>query len=283
MGGYQVEENTSISEFKQQNSKQTKSNNKQNNLLEDTQPKCFKNFIKFYNNQGNLMYQVLVPTIKNEIALNNNSIVSQLEQLHHQKKQPQTPVLNQLFSALTWGHNDQRLFIACNSTLHILRVHKEIPTLSLLAQMCIKTRCKELKEVEKLTIPSRFEEKIKYCYQSTIKSVYPKLSKLRNFVCNSLPNNERLHCTLKRMKIGKKQDYYILYLEYLGGLIPLLTAKKSSKFKPDFIIFDPFLGVNKTDISKKNSIRSKKSDQKSKSKFKQNLKSNYFNHIGKKV
>ena len=46
--------------------------------------------------------------------------------------------------------------------------------------------------------------------------VYPKLSELRKFCCNSLPNNERLHCTLKRMKIGTKNDYYVLYLEYLG-------------------------------------------------------------------
>jgi len=75
------------------------------------------------------------------------------------------------------------------------------------------------------------------------KSVYPKLSKLRKFVCSSLPNNERLHCTLKCLSIENKSfdDYYVLYLEYLGGLIPLLTARKSSKLKPNFVIFDPFL------------------------------------------
>ena len=32
---------------------------------------------------------------------------------------------------------------------------------------------------------------------------------------------------------------YVLYLEYLGGLIPLLTAKRISKICPDFIILDP--------------------------------------------
>jgi len=30
-----------------------------------------------------------------------------------------------------------------------------------------------------------------------------------------------------------------LYLEYLGGLIPLLKGKRASKLHPDFIIFDP--------------------------------------------
>ena len=41
------------------------------------------------------------------------------------------------------------------------------------------------------------------------------------------------------------QEYYTLYLEYLGGLIPLLSARKSSKLKPDFVIFDPFLTQSK--------------------------------------
>jgi hypothetical protein len=37
---------------------------------------------------------------------------------------------------------------------------------------------------------------------------------------------------------------YVLYLEYLGGLIPLLTAKRISKICPDFIIFDPQIKTN---------------------------------------
>ena len=42
------------------------------------------------------------------------------------------------------------------------------------------------------------------------------------------------------------QDYYTLYFEHLGGLIPLLNARKSSKLKTEFSIFDPCLFVNKT-------------------------------------
>lgn len=55
------------------------------------------------------------------------------------------------------------------------------------------------------------------------------------------------------MKISNKHDYYVLYLEYLGGLIPLLIARKSSNLKPDFVIFDPFLGVKK---QKKSTLKS---------------------------
>lgn len=32
---------------------------------------------------------------------------------------------------------------------------------------------------------------------------------------------------------------YTLYLEYLGGLVPLLKGKRTSKIRPEFVIFDP--------------------------------------------
>ena len=32
---------------------------------------------------------------------------------------------------------------------------------------------------------------------------------------------------------------YTLYLEHLGGFLPLLKGKKISKIRPDFVIYDP--------------------------------------------
>lgn len=32
---------------------------------------------------------------------------------------------------------------------------------------------------------------------------------------------------------------YTLYLEFLGGLLPLLKGKRTSKIRPEFVIFDP--------------------------------------------
>lgn len=38
---------------------------------------------------------------------------------------------------------------------------------------------------------------------------------------------------------------YTLYLEYLGGLVPLLKGKRTSKIRPEFVIFDPQVeGIN---------------------------------------
>ena len=33
--------------------------------------------------------------------------------------------------------------------------------------------------------------------------------------------------------------HYTLYLEYLGGLIPLLRGKRTSKLRPEFVVYDP--------------------------------------------
>jgi hypothetical protein len=34
---------------------------------------------------------------------------------------------------------------------------------------------------------------------------------------------------------------YTLYLEHLGGFLPILKGKKISKIRPEFVIFDPTL------------------------------------------
>ena len=37
---------------------------------------------------------------------------------------------------------------------------------------------------------------------------------------------------------------YTIYLEHLGGFLPILKGKKTSKIKPEFVIFDPLKGKN---------------------------------------
>ena len=36
---------------------------------------------------------------------------------------------------------------------------------------------------------------------------------------------------------------YTIYLEHLGGFLPILKGKKTSKLKPEFVIFDPLKGI----------------------------------------
>lgn len=68
----------------------------------------------------------------------------------------------------------------------------------------------------------------------------PKLTELRQFVSSS-PKN-RLYCTVVQHVNGPETTppvCYVLYMEYLGGLVPLLKGKRISMLKPEFVIFDP--------------------------------------------
>ena len=179
----------------------------------------------------------------------HNSIISQLvEKTNNSAPQStnandstkKSEVKKQQLTALTWGHDDQRVFVACSNTIHVIRVVKQIPTLRQLALLSIKSHVKDSKLLSKYWMPQHFKEQLDYHFASSIRSVYPNISELRRFVCTPLPAGERLHCTMKCMKNKNNSfEYYILYLEYLGGLIPLLTARKVSQLKTDFVILDP--------------------------------------------
>ena len=100
----------------------------------------------------------------------------------------------------------------------------------------------------------------------------PDPNMLKNFVIQpQLPELTRLHCTMIRHSekttekatggangdlnnsTNKDQESkdteggkgttsaYTLYLEHLGGFLPLLKGKRVSKIRPEFIIYDPQL------------------------------------------
>jgi hypothetical protein len=125
--------------------------------------------------------------------------------------------------------------------------------------------------LEQCSLPVNLKDQLLHLYPSIIKGFIPDPKHLRSFVCHPLKSHLRLQCTMKR--IDQEQEHtsklsssssssttttttttsnlsgatYVLYLEYLGGLIPLLTAKRISKICPDFIIFDPH--IKTTDLS----------------------------------
>lgn len=64
---------------------------------------------------------------------------------------------------------------------------------------------------------------------------------MRDFVSYPTAGNERLHCTMKRTEDDPEVGgpCYTLYLEYLGGLVPILKGRRISKLRPEFVIMDP--------------------------------------------
>ena len=71
---------------------------------------------------------------------------------------------------------------------------------------------------------------------------------MADFSCKAHPRSARLYCTMiKHANVGgdsKEEDCaatYTLYLEHLGGYLPLLKGKKVSKIRPDFVVYEPEL------------------------------------------
>lgn len=69
----------------------------------------------------------------------------------------------------------------------------------------------------------------------------PDPNNIRDFVSYPTAGNERLHCTMKRAEDSPEAGgpCYTLYLEYLGGLVPILKGRRISKLRPEFVIMDP--------------------------------------------
>ncbi|XP_033635122.1 tubby-related protein 4-like [Asterias rubens] len=175
-----------------------------------TQPVESISAVKFYNTNGHLRFTLNIPS--------------------------QRPL-----SALTWGHNDRRLFVACGSILHVAWVEKGVAPLQVLCREVIISLVNEEKMMAKLPLPIRLRSQVTERLALTVKGCIPDPTKLREFGSRPPPGNERLHCTMIRTgdDTNPSSSCYTLFLEYLGGLVPLLKGRRVSKLRPEFVIYDP--------------------------------------------
>ncbi|KAH9505615.1 Tubby- protein 4 [Bulinus truncatus] len=179
-----------------------------------------RNEVHFYSKDGNLIHWVTIPS----------------------QGKPLT--------AMTWGHNDKRLFLAAGCHMYVAWVSKQVAPLQFLCQRVVHQTVRTERAVEKLPIPQRLKCGVKALFSPTIKSYIPDPLRLREFVCSPPPGGERLFCTMIRHGEETSGGHYTLYLEYLGGLVPLLKGKRASKLRPDFIIYDPKIkSSGKTDVA----------------------------------
>ncbi|XP_065293855.1 tubby-related protein 4 [Dermacentor albipictus] len=143
-------------------------------------------------------------------------------------------------TALTWGHNDKRLFVATGSVIHIGWVTRRMASLQLLSRLTLHRALRDEAAVHTLPLPRRLRALVANLFGQTVKCYLPEAHQLREFV--SRPHHVRLHCTMVRHDtedLVSGSATYTLFLEYLGGLVPLLKGKRASKLRPEFVIFDP--------------------------------------------
>ncbi|KAG8221958.1 hypothetical protein J437_LFUL007799 [Ladona fulva] len=159
------------------------------------------------------------------------------------------PCANALFfdtkapvTALTWGHNDKRLYIATGCQVHIAWVSRRVASLQLMCRLQVHGQLRSDSQVSALPLPPRIKALISTLFAQTIRCCVPEPSQIRGFVSRPPSGNIRLHCTMIRHDDDNNLSSgtcYTLYLEYLGGLVPLLKGKRTSKIRPEFVIFDP--------------------------------------------
>uniref|UniRef100_A0A8C2JK53 Tubby-related protein 4 n=1 Tax=Cyprinus carpio TaxID=7962 RepID=A0A8C2JK53_CYPCA len=166
--------------------------------------------VKFYNVQGEHIYTLETPA--------------------------QRPI-----TTICWGHRDSRLFLACGPALYVVRVEHRVASLQLLCQQGIASALKEERDVGKLNMPSLLCSYVTTAFIPTIKPPIPDPNNIRDFVSYPTAGNERLHCTMKRSEENPEagSPCYTLYLEHLGGLVPILKGRRISKLRPEFVIMDP--------------------------------------------
>ncbi|KAK9882860.1 hypothetical protein WA026_023555 [Henosepilachna vigintioctopunctata] len=172
----------------------------------------YGNSLKFYNDRGVLLYCTKIPHTQSAV------------------------------SSLTWGHNDKRLFLATGTQIHIAWVSRRIATLQLLSRLKIHNSILQESHLPLLPLPARIRNLIGNLFAQTIRCSVPEPSALRDFVSRPPMGSIRLHCTMIRHDDETNLSAgtcYTLYLEYLGGLVPLLKGKRTSKIRPEFVIFDP--------------------------------------------
>ena len=162
-------------------------------------------------------------------------------------------------TAITWGHSDKRLFTAVGPILYIAWITKRIPSLQLLSRLSVYSRLSKEKVTEELPLPQRLQGSVANLFSPTLQCYLPDLNQLKDFVTSPPNSNTRLHCTMIRHEddILTSSTTYILYLEYLGGLVPILKGKRASKLKPEFIIFNP---QTNTSILSKNTYNGQQSN-----------------------
>ncbi|KAJ8984756.1 hypothetical protein NQ317_005021 [Molorchus minor] len=174
----------------------------------------FTNMLKFYSEKGILLYSIRIPDKHARV------------------------------STLTWGHNDKRLFVATGTQVHIAWVSKRIASLQLLCRLRIHDLIRNEAHLSLLPLPLRLRNIIGNLFAQTIRCCVPEPNSLREFVSRPPIGSVRLHCTMIRHDDENNLSSgtcYTLYLEYLGGLVPLLKGKRTSKIRPEFVIFDPQL------------------------------------------
>ncbi|CAI5438687.1 unnamed protein product [Caenorhabditis angaria] len=137
-------------------------------------------------------------------------------------------------TAFTWAHDGKCVIVAAGGHLAIGKILFGVPSLfDIVAYNVWKAMGSSAKNVNKLPIPTKEMDSLKLLDHHIIRCRIPKLNNLCNFVCSVI--EARCYCTIR--PVARGSHTYMLCIEHLGGLVPLLIGRQVNRFLPQFQIF----------------------------------------------
>uniref|UniRef100_A0AAG5CQ75 SOCS box domain-containing protein n=1 Tax=Anopheles atroparvus TaxID=41427 RepID=A0AAG5CQ75_ANOAO len=151
----------------------------------------YNNLLKFYTESGSLLYTAKIP----------NSTY---------------PV-----SALTWGHNDKRIFIATGTQVHIAWVSRRVASLQLFCRLKVQSSLASEALLPRLPLPSRIKALIGS----------PRLDRKRKPATKKRPNSNGNDRSPNQNSDSTDNNEDLAYLDTLPELVEVTSNIWGTKFK----------------------------------------------------
>ncbi|KHJ95542.1 hypothetical protein OESDEN_04513 [Oesophagostomum dentatum] len=128
-------------------------------------------------------------------------------------------------SALTWAHEGRAIIVAAGGHLAIGKLLLGVPSLfDLVTYELWRYLGSQSRRVDSLPIPVKEKNALRALDHHIIRCRIPRVDDLCSFVCSA--SEARCYCTIKPLSRGSHS--YVLCMEHLGGLVPLLVGKYSA-------------------------------------------------------
>ncbi|CAD6186286.1 unnamed protein product [Caenorhabditis auriculariae] len=164
----------------------------------------------------------------------NNELVMLNESAKVVHRETITIARGKALTAFTWAHNGQAVIVAAGGRLTIGKILPGVPSLfDIVAYDLWKLVGHSSQRADKLPLPAREMSAVKALDHHIIRCRIPRTSNLCSFVCSVI--DARCYCTIRPMSKGSNS--YVLCIEHLGGLVPVLIGRQVNRFLPQFQIF----------------------------------------------
>ncbi|KAJ1346299.1 Tubulin beta chain [Parelaphostrongylus tenuis] len=127
-------------------------------------------------------------------------------------------------SALTWAHEGRAIIVAAGGHLAIGKLLLDVPSLfDLVTYELWRYLGSQSRKVDSLPIPLKEKNALKVLDHHIVRCRIPRVDELCSFVCSA--SEARCYCTIRPLFRGSHS--YVLCMEHLGGLVPLLVEDLS--------------------------------------------------------